>query len=90
MKPINNDDDFSNQRLQDTFNGHEIIVASTTTMLSTVGKMLIENKATLLPIILQDFVKYAKSLAGSQELSELKLISSKVKSLLVRYRSMAH
>ena len=61
-------------------NAEDIICAVTNRMLITVGTMLLENRAMLLPSILSDFTQYAKDLIIAkciQEPQELKSISSR-------------
>ena len=58
----------------------DIIFAATTRMLTIVGKMLMENRAMLLPTIQSDFIKGARDLIaakGMQEPQELKSLSSR-------------
>ena len=88
-QPISTDEDL--KELVDTLgqqatvitsmsNAEDIICAVTNRMLITVGTMLMENRAMLLPSILSDFKQYAKDLIIAkciQEPQELKSISSR-------------
>ena len=88
-QPISTDEDL--KELVDTLrqqatvitsmsNAEDIICAVTNRMLNTVGTMLMENRAMLLPSILSDFKQYAKDLIIAkciQEPQELKSISSR-------------
>ena len=61
-------------------NAQNIICAATIRMLVTVGKMLMGNRAMLLPTIHSDFIHYARGLfaaRGMQDPQELKSISSR-------------
>ena len=61
-------------------NVQDIICAATIRMLVTVGKMLMENRAMLLPTIHSDFIHYARGLfaaKGMQDPQELKSICSR-------------
>ena len=60
-------------------NAQDIICAATIRMIVTVGKMLMENRAMLLPTIHSDIMHYARGLfaaKGMQDPLELKSISS--------------
>ena len=56
---------------------HDIIRIATDHMLIEVGRMLLENRATLLPAIYSSFLQHTKHLVaqGMQEPPELKMVN---------------
>ena len=49
---------------------HNVTSTATNKMLSAIGKMLMENRATLLPTIYSDFIQYASEVTAAQGISE--------------------
>lgn len=83
-QPINTDSDLqslidsiSTQQGKSAHMAHDIIRTVTDHMLIEVGKMLLENRATLLPAIYSSFIQHTKRLVaqGIEEPSELQMVN---------------